>query len=82
MARVTHEYKFLRGAADTPLAGEITQLSSAGWEVAAIGGRAEDLVVLLRRETDFEVAQSLQHALEEVQTVDAVAREVPPEELL
>ncbi len=62
---------------------ELTRLSSAGWQVAGLTHGPDGLICLLRREKDFEVAQSLQVAFEESETLtEAISRrEIPPEEM-
>lgn len=81
MAQIQFDFQFITGAADDALAGELGRRSSDGWEVLGITGRAGDIVVCLRRERDFQVAQSLMNALEETQTVEAISTlEIPAEE--
>lgn len=81
MARTSYEYHILTGEANEGLASNLTQLSSTGgWEVAGVSGDARNTVVLLIREQDFEVGKSLQHALEESESVEAIGIQIPPEE--
>lgn len=64
MAQISYEYKIATGRGNA-LADELGALSrSGGWQVAQMTALKDELVVLLRREKDFEVAQSLQQALE------------------
>lgn len=64
MAQISFEYRIVTGRGNE-LADELGALSrSGGWQVAQMTAMDADLVVLLRREKDFEVAQSLQQALE------------------
>ena len=65
MAQMAFEYKILTGKADDELTKQLGALSaSSGWTVANMTSIDHDVVILLRREKDFEVAQSLQQALE------------------
>ncbi len=66
MAQIAFEYKIVTGRANDELAHQLGALSgAAGWQVAAMSALEKELVVLLKREKDFEVAQSLQQALED-----------------
>ncbi|MFN2448274.1 MAG: hypothetical protein ABR508_00570 [Candidatus Baltobacteraceae bacterium] len=85
VANVAFEYKIVSGEPDERLCAQLGALSSSGgWEVVAAAHAPHGLICLLKREKDFEVAQSLHVALEETQTIaQAVARrEMPPEEIL
>lgn len=65
MAQIAFEYKIVTGRANDELAQQLGALSgAAGWQVAAMSALEQELVILLKREKDFEVAQSLQQALE------------------
>ena len=65
MAQMAYEYKIVTGQANEELSTQLGALSaSSGWMVADITALDHELVVLLQREKDFEVAQSLQQALE------------------
>jgi hypothetical protein len=83
MARVSHEYRIETGEPDERLCSRLAERSANGWEVAGITYGSEGLICLLQREKDFEVARTLQAALEEDEaSVEAVSRiEIPPDEL-
>ncbi len=83
MARVSHEYRIQTGDPDEKLSAQLTELSSRGWDVIGVAHGAPGVICVLRREKDFEVARSLQAALEqEANPIDAVAHiEIPPDEL-
>lgn len=84
VAKAAFQYKIVSGAPDERLCAQLGALSSGGgWEVIAATHGPDGLVCLLKREKDFEVAQSLQAALEEraPDTESAAWREMPPEEL-
>jgi len=80
MAQIAFEYKIVTGKANEQLSQQLAALSSSsGWVVAEMTALDSELVVLLRREKDFEVAQSLQQALENAveepaQIIDAIAK--------
>jgi hypothetical protein len=80
---MTFEHKIVLGAPDDEFCSELTRLSSAGWQIAALTHGPDGLICLLKREKDFEVAQSLQEALQESETLtDAISRrEIPPDEM-
>ncbi len=82
MARVSYEFQIVCGEPDERLAKALTDHSVHGWEIAGVAYGTKGLIVLLKREKDFEVAQSLRVALEEAETVEAVSHvEIPREEL-
>lgn len=83
MARVSHEYRIETGTPDGVLSARLTELSSHGWDVVGVAHGASDLICVLRREKDFEVARSLQAALEQEEPLpDAISRmEIPPADL-
>ncbi len=65
MAQIAFEYKIVTGRPNDELAHQLGALSGAGgWQVAGMSALEQELVILLKREKDFEVAQSLQQALE------------------
>jgi hypothetical protein len=80
MARVMYDYRFEEGAPNGTLAANLGEYSAQGWDVVAMVERGSNVLCLLRRERDFEVAQSLQTALEaEPVSIEAIARtEIPP----
>lgn len=80
---MTFEYRFELGMPDADFSARLSELSGAGWQVAALTYGPHGAICLLKREKDFEIAQSLQVALEESETItDAIARrEFPPEEI-
>ncbi|MDQ6826753.1 MAG: hypothetical protein M3Z14_06090 [Candidatus Eremiobacteraeota bacterium] len=67
MAHPQFDYKLLTGSPDDELAMKLSDLSATkGWEVVSMAGHDRGKVaVLLKRDKDYEVAQSLQQALEE-----------------
>ena len=65
MAQFSFEYKILTGRENEELASQLGSLSNCGWRVAQMTSLRDDIVILLQREKDYEVAQSLQQALEE-----------------
>lgn len=81
MAQIAFEYKIVTGKANEELTKQLGALSSSsGWIVAEMTTLDDALVVLLKREKDFEVAQSLQQALENAieeppQITDAIAKQ-------
>jgi hypothetical protein len=83
MARVSYEFQITTGEPSAELSAKLTELSARGWDVAGMTYGAEGLIVLLRREKDFEVARSLQVAFEESKTsTEAISHlEIPPEEM-
>lgn len=83
MAKVSHEYRIETGSPDASLSARLTELSSNGWEVAGVTYGDPGVICVLRREKDFEVARSLQAALEKEEPLpDAISRiEIPPEDL-
>lgn len=76
MAHVSYDYKIVQGPPERALADELGELSaSGGWNVVGIASIGSALVVLLRREKDYEVAHSLQEAFAQpITTVDAIAQ--------
>lgn len=84
LPNLAFEYKIVTGDSDERLCTQIGALSGEGWEVAGFTHASRGLVCLLKREKDFEVAQSLHAVLEERETTseEAVRREMPPEELI
>lgn len=61
MAHISYDYKFVQGPPGDALASELGDLSAAGgWNVAQMTALDARVVVLLKREKDYEVAQSLQ----------------------
>jgi hypothetical protein len=83
MANIAFEYRIALGEPDESFCRQLAELSNAGWQVAALTHGRDGLICLLKREKDFEVAQSLHVALEETQThTEAISRhEIPPEEM-
>ncbi|MDQ2866410.1 MAG: hypothetical protein M3R51_09310 [Candidatus Eremiobacteraeota bacterium] len=76
MAHISYDYKIVRGKPDETLAEELGDLSaSGGWNVAEVASIGSDLIVLLKREKDYEVAQSLQEAFAQpITAADAISR--------
>jgi len=83
VANVVFEHKIVIGAPDERFCAQLTQLSSSGWQAVGLAHGPDGLICLLRREKDFEVAQSLQVAFEESELLtEAISRrEIPPEEM-
>lgn len=83
MANVAFEHKIVLGAPDERLCAQLTELSAVGWQAVGIAHSSDGLICLLRREKDFEIAQSLQVAFEESEVLtEAISRrEIPPEEM-
>jgi hypothetical protein len=78
MARVQYEYRIERGEPDEKLCAVLTELSATGWDVAGITYGTGGLICVLRREKDFEVARSLQAALEHEEPINAVSHQELP----
>lgn len=77
MAHISFDYKIVQGAPGETLATELGDLSaSGGWEVVEMASIDARLVVLLKREKDYDVAQSLQEAFAQpiASPADAISR--------
>jgi hypothetical protein len=74
VARVSYEFRVITGEPSERLCAQLGGLSSEGWDVVGITHGPADVVCLLRREKDFEVARSLMTALEEEQSVEAISQ--------